>query len=430
MRLYPPASVERAMKVQEVILRAISGEITWIRASEIVGISTRSMRRWKERYEEQGYDGLLDRRTGRPSPRRASVHEVQRILGLYREHYQGFNVLHFHQIARRDHQVGYSYTFVKKALQEAGLVKKGRKRRVHRRFREPKPCFGQMLHVDGSKHAWLVRVPEKKQVLIAVLDDATKYLLYAQLWPGETTVAVMTALKEVTETYGIPQSLYSDRASWAFHTKEAGGKVDRENLTQVGRALERLGVEHIAAYSPQARGRMERMNRTLQDRLVNELRLKGIRTLASANRYLREVFLVDYNQRFTRPAQDPHNMFVSASNVDLDQIFCIEQNRRVAPDNTVVMDRVRLQLEAHPSRKDWAGLKVTVRRHLDGSHTVWHGIRLLGRFETDGNSKTKAETSLRSSKIAASSPSPRRPSYPSVEIPSTGHFMCYEHRTT
>lgn len=401
MRQYPGVAVERAMKVQEVMLRAMSKEITWIQASEILGISTRSMRRWKQRYEEQGYDGLLDRRTGRPSPRRASMPEVQRILELYREQYSGFNVLHFHQIVQRDHQVTYSYTFVKKALQEAGLVKKGRKRRLHRQMREPKACFGQMLHVDGSKHAWLARVPEKKQVLIAVEDDATKDLLYAQLWPRESTVAVLTALKEVTQQYGIAQSLYSDRASWAFHTKEAGGKVDKENLTQVGRALQRLGVEHIASYSPQARGRIERVNRTLQDRLVNELRQKGIRTVASANRYLREVFLPDYRTRFTRPARDPHNLFVHPGTVDLEQIFCIERQRRVAPDNTVLMDGVRLQLESASGREDFAGWKVTVRRHLDGSHTVWHGLRRLGQFDAPPNSKRKQQGAPRVLKPAA-----------------------------
>jgi len=389
------------MKVQEVILRAMSGEITWIKASEIVGISTRSMRRWKERYQEQGYDGLLDRRTGRPSPRRASLEEVERILQLYRDQYQGFNVLHFHQIAQRDHQVTYCYTFVKKALQEAGLVKPGRKRKVHRRMREPKACFGQMLHLDGSKHAWLARAPEKKQVLIAVQDDATKDLLYAQLWPGETTMAVMTALKEVTEQYGIAQCLYTDRASWAFHTKQAGGKVDKENLTQVGRALDRLGIEHIASYSPQARGRIERLNRTLQDRLVNELRQKGIRTVASANRYLRQTFLPDYRKRFARAARDPHNMFVHPGTVDLEQIFCIEEHRRVAPDNTVLMDGMRLQLEAGSDRKDWAGRKVTVRRQLDGSHTVWHGVRLLGRFEVPVKGKQKTDRARRRLKSAA-----------------------------
>jgi len=401
MRAYPEVAVERAMKVQEVMLRAMSRQITWVQASEILGMSTRSMRRWKQRYEEHGYDGLLDRRTGRPSPRRASFEEVQRILALYREQYLGFNVLHFHQIAQRDHQVTYSYTFVKKALQGAGLVKKGRKRKVHRQMREPKPCFGQMLHVDGSKHAWLARVPEKKQVLIAVQDDATKDLLYAQLWPGETVVAVLTALKAVTEQYGIAQSLYSDRASWAFHTKEAGGQVDRENLTQVGRALAKLGVEHIASYSPQARGRIERLNRTLQDRLVNELRQKGIRTVASANRYLRELFLPDYRTRFTRPARDPHNLFVHPGTVDLDQIFCIEQQRRVARDNTVLIDGVRLQLEAASGRKDFSGLKVTVRKHLDGSHTVWHGVQLLGRFQVQKKRKANKDGPHRTLRAAA-----------------------------
>lgn len=250
MRLYSDAAVRRAMKIQEIILRAMSGEITWIRAAQIIGVSDRTMRRWKIRYEEHGYDGLFDRRQQRPSPKRAPFEEVQRILRLYREVYMGFNASHFHQIAQRDHGVTLSYTFVKEALQGAGLIAKRKSRGRHRKRREPRPCFGEMVHIDGSDHAWLSLAPDQKQTLIALQDDATGKILYAQLWPEETTEAIMSGLWHVTTTYGICMSLYSDRASWAFYTPKAGGKVDRQNLTQVGVALKKLDIEHMLLIAP------------------------------------------------------------------------------------------------------------------------------------------------------------------------------------
>lgn len=389
MRRYSQSAVERVMKVQEVILKAMSGEFNWIRAAQIIGISPRSMRRWKYRYEKHGYDGLFDRRTGIPSPKRAPFKEVERILRLYRERYDGFNVCHFHQIAKREHGVVLSYTFVKKALQEAGLVRKKKKRGRHFKRREPRACLGEMLHIDGSPHAWLSLTPEKKQTLIAVLDDATKKLLYAQLWPQETTEAVMTALYETVKEWGIPMTLYTDRASWAFYTPKAGGKVDKERLTQVGRMLARLGVEHIPAYSPQARGRSERLNRTLQDRLINELRVAGIRSVNGANRYLREQFIPQYDEDFTVAPREPQSAFVGCVGTDLAQIFCIEEKRTVGHDNTVVLDNVRLQLEKQVGRASCAGLNVTVRRHLNGEHTVWQGKRMLGEYGPKGKPKSK-----------------------------------------
>ncbi len=214
-----------------------------------------------------------------------------------------------------------SYSFVKLALQEAGLVAKRRARGRHRRRREPRPCFGELLHLDGSPHAWLALCSDQRQTLIAVIDDATKRLLYAQLWPVEMLQAVMSALAHVLRTYGLPLALYTDRAGWAFHTPKAGGPVDRDHLTHVGRALRALGIEHIGAYSPQARGRGERVNRTLQDRLVNELRLAGITSLEAANAYLRERFIPDYNATFTRPPADPTSAFVPLGAVDLDQLL-------------------------------------------------------------------------------------------------------------
>ena len=270
--LFPPSAVERAMQIKEVLVRAMNKEYSWLRAAEILGITPRGLRRVRQRMEQFGYQGLVDRRRGRPSPRRTPVAELERILELYRERYSGFNARHFFQTVRREHGVKLSYTCVKQILQAAGLIKKRRARGRHRRRRERKPRFGQMLHLDGSRHGWLALVPEERQTLIQVVDDATSRLLYAQLWPGETTRAVMTAMREVVREHGIPESFYTDRAGWAFDTPKAGGKVSKTNLTQVGEALARLGVEHIPSYSPQARGRSERMNRTLQDRLVNELR--------------------------------------------------------------------------------------------------------------------------------------------------------------
>jgi transposase len=401
MKLYPGPAMERAMKLQEVILRAMSGEITWVQAAHILRMTPRNLRRLRAGYERLGYDGLIDRRRGRPSGKKADVKEVERILRLYRERYKGFNALHFHEIAQREHGVTLSYTFVKNALQTAGLVARRKKRGPHRRRRPRKESFGEMLHVDGSKHTWLALKPELWQALIVVQDDATSRLLYAQLWPEETTEAVMTGLKATVAEHGIPMSLYSDRASWAFYTLKAGGKVDKERPTQVGRAMERLGVEHIPAYSPQARGRSERTNRTLQDRLVNELRAKRIRTVRTANRYIAETFLPAYNERFARPPRSPQSAFVSSRLVDLDQVFCIEAERTVAKDNTVVMERVAMQLNKLPGRGTCAGMKVLVRRHLDSSYSVWRGQRLLGTYDQHGDPTGRtAETELKETRAA------------------------------
>jgi len=377
---YALGAVERAMKVQEVM-----------QAADILGRSPRSIRRLRLRYERYGYDGLFDHRRHTPSPRRAAVADVERLLQLYRTRYQGFNVRHFLRTARREHGVTFCYAFVKKALQGAGLVSKHRPRGRHRRRREPRPCFGELLHLDGSRHHWLTLVPEQWLTLIAVVDDATKQVLYAEFTEGgESSAAVLTALRAVLTTWGLPMSLYTDRAHWAAHTPVAGGAADRTKLTQVGRALAHLGIEHILGYSPQARGRSERMNRTLQDRLVNELRVEGITTAAAANRYVRERFLPEFNAEFRRPPTDPASAFVPLGRVDLEQILCHQDERVVGRDNTVVLDGVVLQLAKQAGRRTCAGLRVLVRRHLDGRHSVWLGSRRLGLYDARGRTVTSA----------------------------------------
>jgi len=382
---YPVGAVERAMKVQEVILRALSGQLTWLQAADILGRSPRSIRRLRLRFERYGYDGLVDGRRQTPSPKRAPVAEVERMLRLYATSYRGFNVRHFVRKARREHGVPFCYAFIKKALQGAGLVPKHRARRR----REPRACFGELLHLDGSRHQWLGLVPEQWLTLIAVVDDATKEVLYAQLSAeGESTARVMTALRAVITTWGLPMALYTDRAHWAAHTPVAGGGVDRKKLTQVGRALAQLGIEHILGYSPQARGRSERMNGTLQGRLVNELCGAGITTVAAANRYLRERFLPDFNAEFHRPPAEPTPAFIPLGPGDLEQILCHQEERVVARDNTVVLDGIRMQLAKQPGRRSCAQLRVLVRRHLDGRHSVWHGARRLGLFDARGRAVT------------------------------------------
>src|SRR5436190_2736149 len=382
---YARGVVERAMTIQEVILRAIAGQLTWLQAADILGRSPRSIRRLRWKLEHEGYEGPFDRRQQTPSPKRAPVAEVQRVLALYRARYQGFNVRHFHQLARREHGVRFCDAFVKKALQMAGLVPRQQPRGRHRRRREPRPCFGELLHLDGSRHRWLALVPDRWFTLLAVVDDATKHVLYARLHDGgESVAAIMTALRTGLERYGLPLALYTDRAHWAVHTPTSGSAPDRRHPTQVGRALARLGIEHILGYSPQARGRSERVNRTLQDRLVNELRLAGVTTVAAANRYLGEQFLPGFNAEFGRPPADPSSAFVPLGRVELDQILCVEDERVVGRDNVVTADGVPRQVAKQPGRRTCAGLRVLVRRHLNGHHSLWYGTRCLGRYDNRG----------------------------------------------
>ena len=401
MPSYPPAAWERAMKVREVILQALAGKMSWWQAADVLGMSPRTLRRWRRKFQEHGVDRLVDRRRHRPSARAIPEAELQRWLTLYRKRYAGYNARHFWSTCRREHGLSWSYTLLRQALQTAGLVRKHRPRGRHFRRRDPRPCFGEMLHLDGSRHHWLAWRPEEYQHLIVVVDDATGRVLYAQLAEGESSHAVMSALAAVIRTQGLPQALYTDRASWAAVTRKAGERPEPGRLTHVGRALKRLGIEHILAYSPQARGRSERMNRTLQDRLVNELRVGGIRTLERANRFLAERFLPAYNTEFARPPADATNVFVPLGEADLDAILCHEEERVVGKDNTVQLEGVRLQIDKQPGRTTCAGLTVTLRRHLDGTHSVLWGKRTLGRYNPRGRPLEEVAAACHTSTTAA-----------------------------
>jgi transposase len=277
--------MERMMKIQEVILKAMAGKLKWWEAAEIIGVTDRTMRRWRERYQEHGYSGLWDYRKRRPSPKRIAVEVLEKVLQLYREKYFDFNVQHFHEKLKEEHGIEQSYTWVKTALQEAGLVERRKKRGSHRKRRPRRAMPGMMLHIDASEHDWFQ--DGRKYELIVILDDATSEIYYAQLVEAECTRSMLSALREVVRTRGVFCSLYSDRAGHFFVTPKAGQNVDKTRLTQVGRALGELGIKMIPAYSPQARGRSERNFGTWQGRLPQELRLRGITQLEKANEFLR-----------------------------------------------------------------------------------------------------------------------------------------------
>lgn len=366
------------MKLQDVLLKAMAKKITWWSAAEIIGVSDRTMRRWRERLESDGYSGLADRRKGKPSDKQVPLATAEEVLRLYQDTYHDLNIRHFHEKLREKHNIHLSYTWVQKALQGAGLVARRGKRGKHRRRREPRPMPGMLLHIDGSKHQWFG--DERWYDLIVILDDATKEIYYAQLVEEESTRTVMAGLRSVIETKGLFCALYSDRGSHFFVTVKAGEKVDKNRLTQVGRAMKELGVQMIPAYSPQARGRSERSFGTWQGRLPQELRLAGIGTVEEANTFLNECYIAEFNDKFTVSAKEKGTAFRRTSRSDLNWVFTVQTERVVAKDNTVAIGDQRWQLEKSRFRHSLAGTTVTIHEHLDRSISIRFGPHVVGRY--------------------------------------------------
>lgn len=382
-RMVALTEVERAMKVQEVILRGMSGALKWHEAAEILGLSERQLRRWRERYDEYGYDGLFDRRRQVPSPRRIPLEVAEHVLQLYRDEYEGYNVRHFHEELQEVHDIEVSYSWTKALLQGAGLVKKAKKRGQYRRRRERRPLPGMLLHLDGSKHAWFAHPEDEQQTLLSVLDDATGECLYARFFKEEGTAEVLEVLKRVVSERGTFISLYTDRASHFVYTPNAGGPPDRSKKTQVQQVLDELGIELIVARSPQARGRSERSWRTMQGRLPNELRRAGVTSYEAANAYLEATFRPKFNRRFTVEPSERGTAFIRVVGVNLDQVFATRHERTVNPDNTVSFENRVLQLPKVKGIATLRGRKVEVRQHLDGNLDVLLGRRLVGSFPTE-----------------------------------------------
>ena len=373
----------RMQKFRDVLSRWESKQLSMLEAAEILGMSERQFRRYRQRYEEEGLDGLIDRRLGKASAKRVPADVISWMLDQYRSRYLGWNVKHFHEHLVGDHNFSWGYTWVKTQLHTAGLVERAKRRGAHRRKRPRKPCAGMMLHQDGSRAAWLAG--QGGLDLIVTMDDATSTIYSAFLVEEEGTASTFQALLEVLSAHGLPTSFYTDRGSHYFFTPKAGEAVDKNRLTQVGRALKQLGIEHIPAYSPEARGRSERMFGTLQDRLPKELTLAGIPTVEAANRFIREVYLPAHNARFARAPTLPESAFVPADLPQLREILCVQEERIVGRDNTIAHAGQRLQLPQSPLRPHYVKARVVLRQYPDGTLAVFHGPRAIARYTSQGD---------------------------------------------
>ena len=377
----------RLTKFEEIYERVAKRELSQSEAAEILGMSERTFRRWRGRFEADGAEGLYDRRLGKVSGRRVPVDTVMEVLDLFDTRYFDFTSKHFFDKLVSEHGFTRSYNWVRLTLQARGRVRKAPRRGAHRRKRPRRPLSGMMLHQDGSSHQW---VAGKWWDMIVTMDDATSEIYSAFFVDEEGTMSTLEALSEVIEVKGLFCALYADRAGHYWYTPEAGGKVDRDNPTQVGRALIQLGIELIPAYSPEARGRSERMFGTLQKRLPQELRLAGITTMIEANRFLRETFLPDHNRRFAITPEEPGSAFVPFAG-SLDDILCIQEVRTVGNDNTVRYKRLTLQIPEDRHRNHYVKAKVRVHEYPDGHLAIFHGPRCLAVYNVDGTSKGETE---------------------------------------
>lgn len=371
--------VERAMQVAEVLQRVQNKTLSTKEAALVLGVSTRTVRRYKARAAQAGHLQLIDKRCIRPSPKRLPKALREQVCALYRTRYYDFNVTHFVEKLRAKHDITASYSWVKSTLQKSGLVSKGKKRNPHRQRRERRAMRGVMLHLDGSSHRWLGPTGPQWDLLV-VLDDADSRVLAARFVDEESTPTCLAILREVVERHGAFGSLYTDRASHFVRTIPGRKALDKKNKTQVARALAQLGTTMIFAHSPQARGRSERLFGTWQDRLVSEMRLAKVTTMAQANAFLQTHFIAWHNAHLTVTPSDTVKAFRKVECVDLDRIFAIHHHRVVAKDNTVAFNRQKLQLRADDCPASMTKRRVTVYEHGNGLLTVGYGEQCLGCF--------------------------------------------------
>jgi transposase len=371
------------MKFAGVAGRWERAELSQVEAAEILGVTERTFRRWYRRYEEEGLSGLADRRLGKPSPKRVPPEWEERLDQLYRERYLGFNAKHFYEHLVKDHHFPFSYTWAKSFLHRRQLVPLAPRKGAHRKKRPRRPLIGMMLHQDGSRHRWVPGL-EAELDLIVTMDDAHNEVYSMFLVEEEGTMSSFAALRTVIARHGLFCALYTDRASHYFETPIAGGKVDPDRQTQIGRALAQLGIEHIAAYSPQARGRSERLFSTLQDRLPKELQLAGITTMEGANRFIAEVYLAEHNARFAGKPAERGSAFVADPAGAWREALCVQEDRVVGNDNTVRYHRLVLQLPRSPQRPHFVKAKVRVHHYPDDTLAVFHGPRCLARYDANG----------------------------------------------
>lgn len=380
------------MRFEEAYEGWSGGRLTQAEAAMLLGQCERSFRRHVERYKADGLDGLLDKRLSQISKRRASGAEVDKVVQTYRNGFAGWNVAHFHSKYRSEMQGTRSYSWLKTVLQGAGLARTAKRRGKHRIKRERAPLPGMMLHQDASTHRW---VADAVWDLVVTMDDATGEHTSMFFCDQEGTASSFHGLGQTIARHGLFASLYSDRGSHYFTTPKAGEKVDKRNLTEVGRALKQLGIEHIAAYSPEARGRSERAFQTHQGRLPQELARAGVTDMDSANRYLEQVYRDGHNREFCVASTLPGTAYVPFLSGSLPDILCEQHERTVGNDNCVSFEGINLQLPADEMRYHYVRTKVRVHRYVDNTLGVFHGPRKLAGYDADGKSTNPSKEVLR-----------------------------------
>ena len=377
------------MRFEEAYTSWQDKRLTQTEAAQLLGVCDRTFRRYINRYEEEGLDGLLDKRLDQVSHLRAPVDEVMRLEALYKETYDSWNIKHFHERYRSHHRGERSYTWVKKTLQTRGVTSKGKAKGVYRKQRLPAPLAGMMIHQDGSTHQW---IEGQYWDLIVTMDDATNEIYSAFFVDQEGTLSSFQGVKETIKAKGLFSSFYSDRGSHYWHTPQMGGKVDKAHVTQFGRAMGQLGIQMIPSYSPQARGRSERMFGTLQGRLPQELALNGITGMAQANQFLRDDFLPRFNRQFSHPAREAGNGFVPLLDTRLEDILCLQTERQVGKDSCVSYHKRKLQLPPDSHSAHYIKATVRVHEYPDGCLAVFHGPRRLASYDGQGKMMTQEET--------------------------------------
>lgn len=379
------------MKFQEVYEWWQGSRLTQEEAAVLLGVCERTFRRYCRKHESQGAEGLYDHRLEKKAHNTAPVDEVVELLTLFETRYANFTVSHFYDKYRDDHKGQRSYSWVKNQLQSSGLAKKTKKRGAHRRKRERAPMAGMLIHQDGSRHEW---VPGEYWDLIVTMDDATSEVYSGFFVEEEGTHSSFQGVSEVITQHGLFCSLYTDRGSHYWTTPKVGGKVDKVNLTQFGRAMKELHIDMIAAYSPEARGRSERLFGTVQQRLPKELEQAGIVSMEEANRFLKEVYWPKHNERFSVKAKDTVRAFVPLkdSGMNLQDILCIIEKRTAGKDNTVSYRNKTLQIPEQSYRYSFNRLDVHVHEYYDGSLALFHGPRKLGDYDKAGNLVSKNKT--------------------------------------
>ena len=371
------------MTVAEVCIKAMEGRITWLQAADICGLSARQLRRLRLRYEKLGLEGFRVGRAGKHQPRRIPAEVEAEVCRLRRKEYEDFTVQHFLEMLREKHDFTYGYTWLLTMLQRNGLAERHTTPGSYRRKRERRPMTGMLLHLDASRHAWLGQ-SQPMWDLNVLLDDADGRILHGLFVPEEGVRSTQLALRDVLVRHGRFCELYTDRGShFCTTTKAEHGPDDVQNGT-VSRALALLGIHHILARTPQARGRSERCFGTIQGRLPQELSLDGITSYEAGNRYLQERFMPAFNGRFTVTPREPESAFTRLDVREIDMALSERFSRKVRADNTVEFQKMELQLGRGAIRQHFARCPVTVHRMVDDTLLITHDGTVIGRYTADG----------------------------------------------